>query len=92
MSGYAQVRNGSKGEILAASKSLPLLSQQRTSRRPTQLVHSAQTGSRRLLFDHLVGAGAFVPAAFAMGQRRRDSFTGVDKNMVEAIDGKRPVN
>ena len=25
-----------------------------------------------LLFDHLVGAGAFVPAAFAMWQRRRD--------------------
>jgi hypothetical protein len=29
--------------------------------RPTQLVHSRQTGVGGLLFDHLVGAGAFVP-------------------------------
>jgi hypothetical protein len=41
---------------------------------------------------HRVGAGEFVPAAFAMWQRRRDSPTSVNKNIVEAIDGKRPVN
>jgi hypothetical protein len=29
--------------------------------------------------------------AFAMFQRRPDSLTSVDKNMVEAIDGKRRV-
>jgi hypothetical protein len=37
---------------------------------------------------HRVGAGEFVPAAFVMWQRGRDSLTSVDKNMVEAIDGK----
>jgi hypothetical protein len=37
---------------------------------------------------HRVGAGEFVPAAFAMWQRRRGSLTSVNKNMVEAIDGK----
>jgi hypothetical protein len=42
-----------------------------------------------LPFDHLVGAGEFVPAALAMWQRRRDSLTSVNKNMVEAIDGRR---
>ena len=31
------------------------------------------------------GAGAFVPAAFAMWQRRRDSLTSVDKNMVKQL-------
>ncbi len=41
---------------------------------------------------HRVGEGDCVPAAFVMWQRRRDSLTSVDKNMVEAIDGKRPVN
>jgi hypothetical protein len=33
---------------------------------PTLLVHSCQTGSGGLLFDHLIGTGAFVPAAFAV--------------------------
>jgi hypothetical protein len=44
----------------------------------------------RCCFDsgHRVGAGEFVPAAFVMWQRGRDSLTSVDKNMVEAIDGK----
>jgi hypothetical protein len=44
----------------------------------------------RCCFDsgHRVGAGEFVPAAFVMWLRRRDSLTSVDKNMVEAIDGK----
>src|SRR5713101_10100971 len=37
-------------------------------------------------------AGKFVPAAFTMWQRRRDCLTSVNKNMVEAIDGKPRVN
>jgi hypothetical protein len=41
---------------------------------------------------HRVGAGEFVPAAFVMWQRRRDSRTSVDKNMLEAIDEKPRVN
>jgi len=45
-----------------------------------------------LLFDHLVGGGKFVPAAFAIWQRRGNSLASVNKNMVDAIDGKRPVN
>jgi hypothetical protein len=32
-----------------------------------------------LLFDHLVGGGAFVSAAFARCQRRRVSLTSVKK-------------
>jgi len=41
---------------------------------------------------HRVGAGAFVTATFVMWQRLRDSLTSVNKNMVEAIDGKPRVN
>jgi hypothetical protein len=40
-----------------------------------------------LLFDHLVGAGAFVPGC--VRHVAAPSLTSVNKNMVEAIDGKR---
>ena len=71
---------------VAASKCRPLFTQQRTSPdRPNRSIPAKPGG---LLFDHLVGAGAFVPAAFGMWQGRRDSLTSVNKNMVEAIDGK----
>jgi hypothetical protein len=40
--------------------------------RPAQPVHSCRKKVGSLLFDHVVGAGAFVPATFAMWQRLRD--------------------
>ena len=65
---------------------LPLRADIAQCSRHVRLVPKPEVGGQP--FDHLVGAGEFVPAAFAMCQRRRDSLTRVDKDMVEATDGK----
>jgi hypothetical protein len=43
MSGYAHVRNGSKAEILAASRCFPLFSQQQTFDRPSAMCVSTSS-------------------------------------------------